>query len=200
MIAPAARAGARLRACWSSIAIIGLAPVRRSCCHLVQDADRRPRGAAQRSTSTSTRSSRTTATSSSTAGSLRYTINSIIVTSVSVAVGARPRDARPPTPSRGSAFRGRDRWATTILSLRFMPAGRGRHPDPADDAHHQPRRHLPGPGHPAVHRVQPAARRSGSSSASSTRSRASSTMPRWSTAARASACSGGSCCRSSDRA
>ena len=53
-------------------------------------------------------------------GFLRYTINSIIVTSVAVGVAIILGTPTAYAFSR-LRFRGRDRWATTILSLRFMP-------------------------------------------------------------------------------
>ena len=53
-------------------------------------------------------------------GFLRYTINSIIVTAISVAVAIVLGTPTAYAFSR-LRFRGRDRWATTILSLRFMP-------------------------------------------------------------------------------
>jgi multiple sugar transport system permease protein len=53
-------------------------------------------------------------------GFLRYTINSIIVTSL--AVGAALVLGTPTAYALSRLrFRGRDRWATTILSFRFMP-------------------------------------------------------------------------------
>ena len=53
-------------------------------------------------------------------GFLRYTINSIIVTFVAVGVAIILGTPTAYAFSR-LRFRGRDRWATTILSLRFMP-------------------------------------------------------------------------------
>jgi len=53
-------------------------------------------------------------------GFLRYTINSMIVTSVAVGIAIILGTPTAYAFSR-LKFRGRDRWATTILSLRFMP-------------------------------------------------------------------------------
>jgi len=53
-------------------------------------------------------------------GFIRYTVNSIIVTSL--AVGAALVLGTPTAYALSRLrFRGRDRWATTILSFRFMP-------------------------------------------------------------------------------
>ena len=53
-------------------------------------------------------------------GFLRYTINSIIVTASTVAISLALATPAAYAFSR-LRFRGRDRWATTILSFRFMP-------------------------------------------------------------------------------
>ena len=53
-------------------------------------------------------------------GFLRYTINSIIVTASTVALSLTLATPAAYAFSR-LRFRGRDRWATTILSFRFMP-------------------------------------------------------------------------------
>jgi len=53
-------------------------------------------------------------------GFLRYTLNSIIVTSLSVGIALILGTPTAYAFSR-LRFRGRDRWATTILSFRFMP-------------------------------------------------------------------------------
>ena len=53
-------------------------------------------------------------------GFLRYTINSIIVTALTVAIALLLGTPTAYAFSR-LRFRGRDRWASTILSFRFMP-------------------------------------------------------------------------------
>jgi ABC-type glycerol-3-phosphate transport system permease component len=53
-------------------------------------------------------------------GFLRYTVNSIIVTAGTVAISLFLATPAAYAFSR-LRFRGRDRWATTILSFRFMP-------------------------------------------------------------------------------